>query len=233
MLPQVVKLRGIALNLLFPRWCVGCGNEGSFICPSCLHSLARIEPPVCPLCGRPRHHEGLCTDCAGWEASIDGIRSPFIFEGLIRTAIHHLKYRNLKAIAETLATLLKDYLETLPLTADTLVPMPLHPKRLRDRGYNQSELIARELGRLTGMPVSTESLIRERYSLPQARTGSVEERKHNVRNAFAFHGNDFREKRILLIDDVATSGATLDAASAALKRAGAASVWGLVVAREI
>lgn len=232
-LPQATKLGGMALNFLFPQWCLGCGREGSLICPSCRNSLSRVSPPLCPKCGRPQPSGILCPTCVSWPAKIDGIRFPFRFDGIMRQAIHQLKYRNLRALAVTLSQLLRDYLVANPIPAEALVPVPLHPKRLRERGYNQSNLLARELGKLTGLAVVDDCLIRQRAAPPQARSASVEERRRNVAEAFICRDHQLRERQVLLIDDVATSGATLDACAAAVKASGAASVWGLALAREI
>ncbi len=232
-LPQVARLGGIALNLLFPQWCVGCGKKGDFICHSCRRSLPRIMPPLCPRCGKPQSSGILCSSCVSWQAEIDGIRSPFRFDGVMRQAIHQLKYRNLRTLAALLARLLNDYLITSPVPGEVLVPVPLHRKRLRERGYNQSSLLARELGKLTSLPVVDDCLIRQRHAPPQTRTSTVDERQSNVADAFACSDQRLRDKQVLLIDDVSTSGATLDACAAALKAAGATSVWGLVLAREI
>lgn len=232
-LPQPGKIKGIALDLLFPQRCLGCGKEGAFLCASCRSSLPRIMPPVCPKCGRPQPSGILCPGCIGWQSSIDGIRSPFRFDGVIRQAIHQLKYRNLRALALPLAELLRDYIMVNPLPGEVLVPVPLHNKRLRERGYNQSHLLAQELGKSVSLPVLNDCLIRQRHSLPQARTSSVDERRTNVAGAFVCRSHDLRGKQVLLIDDVSTSGATLDACAAALKASGATSVWGLVLAREM
>jgi len=232
-LPQVAKLKGIALDLLFPQHCVGCGKEGEFLCYSCRQSLPRITPPLCPRCGRPQPSGILCPSCVSWSAKIDGIRSPFRFDGAMREAIHQLKYRNLRALAVPLAKLLHDYLITDPMPAEVLVPVPLHQKRLRERGYNQSSLLAQQLGKLADLPIVDDCLIRQRHATPQARTATVEERQSNVTDAFACRDHRLRDKQVLLIDDVSTSGATLDACAAALKASGATSVWGLVMAREI
>jgi len=232
-LPRFSKIRGMALDLLFPRWCVGCGKEGDFICPSCLKSLSRVMPPLCPKCGLPQSSATLCAGCVGWQAEIDGIRAPFRFDGVMRQAVHELKYRNLRALAGLLAQLLDDYLVDNPLPGEVLVPVPLHPKRLRERGYNQSYLLAKELGKLAGLPVVVDYLVRERHTSPQARTSTVGERRGNVADAFACRDRRLEGKPVILIDDVSTSGATLDACARALKGAGAASVWGLVLAREI
>lgn len=233
MLAQLTKLRGAALDILFPQFCVGCGKEGSFLCNSCQCSLPLLEPPVCSRCGRPYAGGDLCRSCQDWQADIDGIRSPFRFDGVIRTAVHQLKYRNLRAIVPILAQLLKEYLENNQLNVDIIVPVPLHEKRLRERGYNQSTLLARELAKLIDLPLDEKSLVREKYVLPQARTANVDERRANVANVFSCKGNQLQGKRILLIDDVATSGATMNACAAVLKSAGALTVWGLSLAREI
>jgi len=132
-----------------------------------------------------------------------------------------------------LAMLLNDYLTTNPIPGETLVPVPLHGKRLRERGYNQSSLLAKELSKLTRLPVVNDSLVRRRFTPPQTRTTTVDERRSNVVNSFTCLDHRLRDKQVLLIDDVSTSGATLDACAVALKAAGATSVWGLVLAREI
>jgi ComF family protein len=129
--------------------------------------------------------------------------------------------------------LLQDYLRKNPLPVDRLIPVPLHPKRLRERGYNQSVLLARELGKLINLPVVENYLVRQRHTPSQARTSTVDERLNNVADAFTCRGKGLQGKRVLLIDDVATSGATLDTCAATLKANGVASVWGLVSAREI
>jgi competence protein ComFC len=232
-LPQLTKLKGIALDLLFPQWCVGCGKEGYFICHPCRQSLPRIMPPLCSRCGRPQSSGILCPSCVNWQAEIDGIRSPFRFDGVMRQAIYQLKYRNLRALAVPLAKLLQDYLTTSHVPGEALVPVPLHQKRLRQRGYNQSHLLAQELGKLTNLPVVDDCLIRLRHAPPQARTSTVNERRSNVADAFTCRNQRLQDKQVLLIDDVSTSGATLDACAAALKAAGASSVWGLALAREI
>ncbi|MBI4283763.1 MAG: ComF family protein [Chloroflexi bacterium] len=232
-LHQVAKLGGTALDLLFPQRCVGCGKEGDLLCDSCRSTLPRLMPPICPRCGRPQPSGMLCPSCIGWQAEIDGIRSPFRFDGVMRQAIHQLKYRNLRALAAPLARLLHDYLTANPLPGEVLVPVPLHRKRLRERGYNQSGMLARELGKLTALPVVADCLVRERLALPQARTATVGERYRNVADAFVSRDQRLRGRQVVVIDDVSTSGATLDACARALKAAGATSVWGLALAREI
>jgi ComF family protein len=126
-----------------------------------------------------------------------------------------------------------DYLQDNPVHGEVLVPVPLHSRRLRERGYNQSNLLAQELGKLIDIPVIDGSLRRIKDSLPQARTTTIDERRENVKEAFTCQGEELKEKHVILIDDVCTSGATLEACAVALKAGGAISVWGFTLAREI
>jgi len=126
-----------------------------------------------------------------------------------------------------------EYLMTHHLPADVLIPVPLHPRRLRERGYNQSALLAKGLGKLSSIPVIENALIRYKYALPQAKTLSVEERRANMVGAFMCRAELIRNRQVLLIDDVSTSAATLDACASTLKEGGANTVWGLVLAREL
>ena len=222
-----------AVEAFFPRRYVGCGKVGSFLCSGCLAKLPRLLPPLCPRCGRPQASGIVCPDCRQRQTRIDGIRSPFRFDETIRKAVHELKYRNLKAIAPFLSTLLADYVQLNPLPGDALLYVPLHPRRLRERGYNQSSLLARELGSHIDLPVIEDCLVRVNQAQPQVRAVNVEQRRRNVAGAFACQDERVRGKQIILVDDVCTSGATLESCAAALKDRGATSVWGLTLAREI
>ncbi len=236
LLPPVKNLTRVVFDLFFPRWCIGCGREGDFICQACQQSLKLITPPICPRCGRPQDGEPAkdgCPGCTGWQDDIDSIRAPFLFEGIIRVAIHEFKYRNLRTLAPALAGLLHDYLATNPVTGDVLVPVPIHRKRLQERGYNQSALLARELGQLNGLPVVDNCLVRLVSTPPQARSTGITERLSNVAGAFTCRDQRLQHKRIILIDDVSTSGATLNTCATALKTAGATEVRGLVLALEL
>ena len=233
MLPPITRLKRVALDLLFPPWCLGCGKEGSYLCESCRRQLPFIVPPVCPRCGRPRADGETCPGCIEAQSAIDGIRAPFLFDGAIRRTIHELKYRNLRAAVPLLAGFLHDYLRENPLPGEVLIPVPIHRKRERERGYNQSSLLCHELNRRNCLPVIDNCLVRRTYTPPQARTSSLASRRENVAGAFACADERVKGRRIILLDDVSTSGATLNACAAALKLAGAASVWGLVLALEL
>jgi len=190
-------------------------------------------PPICPKCGKPQTSGILCPSCTGWQAEIDGIRAPFKFDGVIREAIHRLKYNNLRALVIPLVGFLLDYVESNYVPGQVLVPVPLHPKRLKERGYNQSSLLAHRLGKLTNLVVEDGCLVRTKFVTPQAKASTVVERRENVRGAFLCWNQRLRDREVILIDDVSTSGATLNACAAALKASGVRSVWGLVLAREI
>ena len=222
-----------ALDLLFPRHCLGCQREGRLLCPDCSAGLPRLEPPYCAVCAQPGStgRLGRCRWCSETSQTIDGIRSPFMMEGVVQEAVHRLKYRGLRALAPELGVLLAQYLESHPLPAELIVPVPLHRRRLRSRGYNQAALLARELSKRSGLPVDNGLLLRGIDSPPQVAAADQEQRRSNVSGSFHCVG-EVSGLAILLVDDVATTGSTLSACAAALKDAGAAQVWGLTLARE-
>ena len=132
----------------------------------------------------------------------------------------------------TLGQLLAEYLYSEQLPVDVIIPVPLHPKRLRDRGYNQATLIAVEISKNRGLPMLEDALLRLRNTTAQAQTVNAAERRNNMRDAFVCP-HSLKGTRILLIDDVCTTGSTLNACASALKTAGVKSVWGLTVARDV
>lgn len=152
---------------------------------------------------------------------------------MARKAIHSLKYQNLRGLALPLARILAGYLDDNYIPADVLIPVPLHPRRMRERGYNQSLLLARELGVLMGLPVVDDLLLRIKDTPAQVEASNIRERRDNVVGAFVCQDKGLKGKRVLIIDDVCTTGATLNSCAIALKKAGAGSVWGLTVAREV
>ena len=148
----------------------------------------------------------------------------------MRDAIHQLKYSDQSRLADPLAAYLIRWWEMNPLPTELVIPVPLHPRREKERGYNQAELLSRRLSAAIGIPHETKSLSRTRYTRPQVGLGAIE-RQENVAGAFRCIDGEIAGRSILLIDDVTTTGATLEAAALALKRAGVREVWGLTVAR--
>lgn len=160
------------------------------------------------------------------------MRSVAAFEGTLRGAIHQFKYGCVRDLARPLGEMLVSYWQQAPISVELIVPVPLHTRRLRERGYNQSALLAQHLGAALRVPISSDCLRRDRYTVSQTRLGA-QERSRNVEGAFTCVGRRVRGRRILLIDDVCTTGATLGACSRALEAGGASAVWALTVARAV
>ena len=163
--------------------------------------------------------------------AIEGIRGVGYLRGPLKRAVYQFKYRQKRKLALPLADLMHHYLLENPLPAELIVPVPLHVDRLRERGYNQAALLTRELSERSGLPLEEGSLVRIRETAPQVAL-KADERRKNVRGAFRGQGEKLRDRQVLLIDDVSTTGATLEACAEALREKGARSVWALVLARE-
>ena len=224
-------VRNTILDLIFPPHCVVCGHDGEWLCPDCVASFHYVQPPICGMCGRPLSHGDLCTNCSRHPLEIDGIRAATYFEGSIRQTIHHFKYKGTQVLAPYLGKLIAQAWHSASLPVSTIVPVPLHPQRLRQRGYNQSALLARELSKHLDLPVIENCLLRVRPTRPQVGLGAAE-RRMNVQDAFQCTDQRLEGKNIMLIDDVCTTGATLEACAHALYEQGSQVVWALVLARE-
>ena len=228
------------------RVCTRILDTGSPIpfCQECMEALRKTLPePLCAHCGRPivsaAVAEGisrpLCHLCRNGKYAFDLARSYGAYAPRMSRAILLLKYGNVAPLGTWFAGRLANLVERLPedLAADAVVPVPLDRGRLRERGYNQAELIAKPLARLLGIPFRSYLLVRTRPRPSQLRL-TRRERWETVRGAYATHKRAQVDKlRVLLVDDVFTTGATLDACSRALKGAGAARVVGLTVARAL
>lgn len=230
------------LDILFPLQCIGCGKKKSWICDLCLHHIPLRLEQHCPACLRHTTPFGqvcfACQDSA--KPALDGLFiASYYRDTLLPRAIHTYKYRFIKDLSIPLGSLLLHALSKtdLPLP-DTLIPVPLHSRRLRFRGFNQAELLARILSsQLTPgleIPLLTDTLLRIRSTKPQMKTESREERLTNLKNAFRVATGKrapLEGKSLWLIDDVATTGTTLEECALVLKQAGAKSVFGIVLAR--
>ncbi len=217
-------------DLLFPPACGGCRTPGSLWCVTCRAAVKPVTPPWCEKCGEPNTPELLCSKCRAQPLQIEWICSAALFAGPLRQGIHRFKYERLSSLADPFGEILADYWRAQQLAADWLVPVPLHPSRERDRGYNQSNLLAQRLGAQVGVAVSARGLRRTRVTAIQMELNAAQ-RKENVSGAFACVDERLRGKRIVIIDDVCTTGATLDACAEALLQTGAVSVMGLTLAR--
>ena len=216
-----------AADILFPPRCPGCHRRGTWLCAACARVTPFVEAPRCPRCGDPMSLGCRCDDLP---VSLDRLRSALWYEGWVPTAIQWFKYEGESARASFFAGYLTEELADL-LPVDALVAVPLHRRRERSRGYNQSAALARELGRRSGI-ATARPLARERNT-PRQVGLHASERAENIAGAFTIRpGVDPRGQRILLVDDVVTTGSTLGECAAVLKRAGAAWVGALTVARE-
>jgi competence protein ComFC len=222
----------LALDLLYPPKCAICGTGGVFLCGDCEDSMPPANGPRCDRCWSPLTKSGVCSEAAYHAATLDRLRSVFRYEADARHLVHKLKYGGQSSLAPDLARLMADAMQRHGLEPDALVPVPLTSQRRRIRGYNQAGLIAREISKFTNVPVR-EALQRKGHSNTQASSQSAEQRRQNVSGVFSLvKGADVAGASLLLIDDVATTGATLGACAAILKAADAAEVAALTLARE-
>ncbi len=190
-----------------------------------------IAPPICDHCGQGIDSGVLCANCRSSTSAIGGLRAAAYLDGPLRQAVHAFKYNGVRDLAGPLGEILYGAYARYTPPADILIPVPLHAGRLNWRGFNQSLLLAEELAARSGLPVTSQGLVRTRETASQVGLSAADRRK-NVDGAFAWRGPSIAGQRVLLIDDVCTTGATMEACAAALYAVQAASVWGLALARE-
>lgn len=234
-------------SLIFPAPCRICEKtlitaSRIPVCSTCLNSLQPLVGSACQWCGRPfvspvvtATAQPLCHLCRQEVYDFDLARSFASYNDTMVRAIVLLKYHAVTPLGGWFAARLKDMIARLPevYVADVVVPVPLHASRLRERGYNQAELIARPLAKRLGLPLETYLLVRTRPR-PDKLKLTRKERWRTVRGAYAMReGTRIDKARVLLVDDVFTTGATLDACSRALRGAGASRVVALTVARVV
>jgi ComF family protein len=227
------------LDLLFPPRCAVCGRRGAPLCAVCLAAARPPDAQRCVRCNAPLPPAseilaGRCATCRGEPPGpLAGLRVAARYEDTIRLAIIELKFHRVRRVAEPLGDLLAA--ASLPLlpVVDLIAPVPLHPTRRQERGFNQAELLARRCGRRLGRPMRADLLARVRPTPSQVQLTSAE-RHANMRGAFAARPGaaaTLAGRSVLLVDDVCTSGATLTAAAEALREVGATTIWGAAVAR--
>lgn len=215
------------LDLLFPKKCVSCKAFGSYLCKNCFSKVEFVENPVCPVCQRQAVGGKTHPGCRN-KYRLDGLVVACRYRGPVRDAIKKVKYRWIYDIEKIFVDLLEERFWKFSLPEGIiLVPVPLHEKRKKWRGFNQSEILAKILAKKFEVPFAG-LLLRPRETKTQVGL-TREERRKNVRDAFLVAG-EVRGKNVLLVDDVYTSGATMGECCRVLKKAGAKSVFGMAVA---
>jgi competence protein ComFC len=228
------------VELFYPSNCVGCGSgqaAGIFLCDECRASTPRIIPPFCYCCSRP--FEGAidgqfsCPNCEDRALAFHCVVSKYQAKGVLRDLIHRFKYGGQYYLRRLLSEILLEAMRDERIAAtpvDALVPVPLHPVRRRERGFNQAEALAKAVAKETAIPV-LDCIERRSYTQTQTRFDRSE-RMRNLRNAFALRESSVvLGKKLLLLDDVLTTGSTLHECALVLRKAGAESVRAITVVR--
>jgi len=224
------RVKETALSLLFPRRCPVCGEivlpKGQRICPPCVKKLDFVREPRCLKCGRTLADEQAryCHSCETRERSFEKNLALLFYDDCMRRTMAAVKYHHKKEYLAPLGRLLalKFAAELKNFRADCLLPVPLHPERRRSRGFNQAEELSRELARETGIPLFTDVLLREKKTVAQKSLGA-DARIRNLASAFRAEEGLVRERkirRVILVDDIYTTGSTLEACSQVLRAAG-------------
>ena len=240
------KLRINFLDFLFPKRCVQCGKVGSFLCSNCFSYLSFDTPTFCLICRRPSVDSLIHPGCLR-KYSIDGYFSAIPYNKTAQKLIYNFKYKPyLSSLAEFLGDILYEsliqnevfqrVLKNQEIKKWILVPTPLHSSKLRTRGYNQSEILAKELGKRFNFTILN---LLNRVKDTKTQVGlKVKERRKNVKDAFKFnyeliaHNLELKDTGVFLLDDVVTTGSTLLEAAKVLKRRGFSKVFGITLARD-
>jgi ComF family protein len=230
-------------DILYPKVCLSCKKRISqdrgeeLICRGCFALIKMNLPPFCSLCGRHLEKEGLqknsCPSCAGKDFYFKRAFSPCVYEGIIKTLVHELKYRGKENLAAILSKIMADFIReyNLPLEyIDYIIPVPLHKIKLREREFNQAQLLGMHLAKEFNKEIVSDALVRIRHTRTQTELKETE-RFANVEGCFsADRSLDLTGKNVLLVDDVLTTGATASEAAKALKGSGANKVLVLTLA---
>ena len=206
-----------ALEILYPLRCCGCGAHGFVLCRECVESLRAVDQAsTCPVCGRWIGKRIMCGDCILEKRGFHEGYYGFYFEDRLRDALHAFKFQNRKDMGKYLINLIKERIIPLSEKCDVIIPIPVTEKRLRERGFNQSFIISEEISRITGRPVYP-SVLRKAKETKDQYSLSKEERRKNIKGAFMVQeGTSIKEKSILLVDDLFTTGYTAQEASRVL-----------------
>ena len=223
-------------DILFPPRCAVCDGllkpSERGVCEKCTPKLVRIKDPRCMKCGKTvTDREIYCPDCTMHAHAFESGRALFLYNDAMKNSIYRFKYAGRKEYAAFYAdSMAEEYARWIStIKADAIVPIPLHKKRLKERGFNQAELIARRLSEAVFVPVCTDLLIRQVATRKQKEL-SAKERENNLKKAFKISENDVKLKTVILCDDIYTTGSTIDAVATLLKRSGVQEVYFIALA---
>jgi ComF family protein len=238
MINEYKKIKSFIIDILFPIKCIACNTEEEWLCRKCFKDIKLNEKSICPICEKNETPDGrTCFSCKK-KSSLDGLIVTTSYKNtLIAQAIHFFKYRFIFDLHLPLAKLMTSSLQSsdVPI-CDFIIPIPLHSKRLRWRGFNQSELLAKYISQNllpTEIILENQILSRIKNTKPQMKIGHFKERQYNIKNAFFISNPEkIKGKSILLVDDVATTGSTILECAQILKKNGAKEVFAIVIARQ-
>ena len=225
------------VNAVLPPACPVCGRPAPFaagrrvdICPECMQKVSYVDEPFCLKCGKPVQSDEAeyCNDCSRHVHVYDQACSVYEYSKDVKNSIYRFKYHNKQEYAGVYAKQMADRCGMMirRWSPDVIIPVPIHISRLKMRGYNQAGLIAEALGRIIGIPIDEEALVRVIKTAPMKEL-SNRERVKNLQNAFQADEKVVRYKKVLIVDDIYTTGATFDACAAVLKQAGVREVYGI------
>jgi competence protein ComFC len=229
---SIYRLAWAGLDWLYPPHCGGCGQGYIRWCEACNQNTLVFSEDVCERCGNPIDQAGICETCRECPPAFTGLRSWAVFGGPLRNALHRLKYQRDIALGESLARPMIALFQRLNWPVDCVTATPIGVARRAERGYNQATFLALPLALSSGLPYRSQALRKTRETRSQVGL-NVAERHENLAGAFQGEPRIVRGKTVLVVDDVATSGATMQACAQALLDAGAARVYGLTLARAV
>ena len=218
------------VDFIYPPVCAGCGAPGSIWCKDCQEKVHEIGDKICPICGILEKSGNLCPECQSSSPPYSALRSWAIFEGPLRTALLSLKYKSDLGLGNIFSIPLINLIQSNHWNFDCIIPMPISKAHKKTRGYNQSSLIARPIALALNKPLLQESVIRIKETKSQVNL-SRSERFKNLQSAFLGNPAKLLSKKVLLVDDITTTGATMISCAQALKDAGCDQVFCLTVAR--
>lgn len=219
-----------SMDWIFPPQCAGCGIEGYRWCPDCQADTQPISGHICTTCGDPIQQANICKDCSITPPNFDQSCSWAEFKGPLRNAILNLKYQRQYGLGGVLISPVIKLINNLAWNIDIIVPVPLGKKRFKERGYNQAGALARPLAWVLQLPYIPNALHRTRETVSQVGLSKIE-REKNVLGAFQARSDLVAEKNVLLVDDVWTTGATINACAQALKKVNAKKVFAVTLSR--